>query len=107
MIEITRTNTIDSNNILGWGELMSRLVVVSNRIASIDSKKENAGGLAVGIMDYLKDHKGDLWFGWNGKISEEDKPLERNPQDNITFTAFSLKQSEYDQDYLNFSNTVI
>lgn len=86
---------------------MSRLVVVSNRIASIDSKKENAGGLAVGIMDSLKDHKGGLWFGWNGKISEEDKPLERNQQDNITFTAFSLKQSEYDQYYLNFSNTVI
>ncbi|UVK78150.1 MAG: trehalose-6-phosphate synthase [Sodalis sp. Fse] len=85
---------------------MSRLVVVSNRIASIDSKKESAGGLAVGIMDSLKD-QGGLWFGWNGKISEKDEPIEKNQKDNITFAAFSLKQSEYDQYYLHFSNTVI
>ncbi len=85
---------------------MSRLVVVSNRIAAMEGKKESAGGLAVGIMDSLKD-AGGLWFGWNGKISEEQQPLEINQQDNITFAAFSLKQSEYDQYYLNFSNTVI
>lgn len=85
---------------------MSRLVVVSNRIAAIDGNKENAGGLAFGIMDSLKD-QGGLWFGWNGKITEHDEPLEKNQQDNITFAAFSLKQSEYDQYYLNFSNTVI
>lgn len=85
---------------------MSRLVVVSNRIAAMEGKKESAGGLAVGIMDSLKD-AGGLWFGWNGNISEEELPLEMQQQDNITFAAFSLKQSEYDQYYLNFSNTVI
>ncbi|WP_213991025.1 alpha,alpha-trehalose-phosphate synthase [Sodalis sp. dw_96] len=85
---------------------MSRLVVVSNRIAAMEGKKESAGGLAVGIMDSLKD-AGGLWFGWNGKISEEELPLENHQQDNISFAAFSLKQSEYDQYYLNFSNTVI
>lgn len=85
---------------------MSRLVVVSNRIAAIEGKKESAGGLVVGIMDSLKD-QGGLWFGWNGIISEKDESLEKNQQDNITFAAFSLKQSEYDQYYLNFSNTVI
>lgn len=85
---------------------MSRLVVVSNRIAAIEGKEESAGGLTVGIMDSLKDH-GGLWFGWNGKISEEDELLEKKQQDNILFAAFSLKQSEYNQYYLNFSNTVI
>jgi len=85
---------------------MSRLVVVSNRIAAMEGKKESAGGLAVGIMDSLKD-AGGMWFGWNGKISEEELPLEKNQQDNITFASFSLKQSEYDQYYLHFSNTVI
>ncbi|MCR3755675.1 MAG: trehalose-6-phosphate synthase [Sodalis sp. Psp] len=85
---------------------MSRLVVVSNRIAAFKDKRESAGGLAVGIMDSLK-YQGGLWFGWNGKISEENKSLEKNHQDNITFAAFSLTQSEYDQYYLNFSNTVI
>lgn len=85
---------------------MGRLVVVSNRIAAIGGKKESAGGLTVGIMDSLKDH-GGIWFGWNGKISEKDKSIENYQQENITFAAFSLKQSEYDQYYLNFSNTVI
>ncbi|HAB74850.1 MAG TPA: alpha,alpha-trehalose-phosphate synthase, partial [Pantoea sp.] len=48
---------------------MSRLVVVSNRIAIPDGKKASAGGLAVGILDALKS-TGGLWFGWNGEISE-------------------------------------
>ncbi|UDG79546.1 alpha,alpha-trehalose-phosphate synthase [Candidatus Steffania adelgidicola] len=85
---------------------MNHLVVVSNRIASFESKKESAGGLAVAIRDSLKD-QGGLWFGWNGKISEEDEPLEKNQKDNITFASFTLKQHEYNQYYLNFSNTVI
>lgn len=33
---------------------MSRLVVVSNRIAIPDKSKSSAGGLAVGILDALK-----------------------------------------------------
>ena len=48
---------------------MSRLVVVSNRIAIPDGTKTSAGGLAVGILDALKS-TGGLWFGWNGEISE-------------------------------------
>ncbi len=33
---------------------MSRLVVVSNRIAIPDNSKASAGGLAVGVLDALK-----------------------------------------------------
>ena len=47
---------------------MSRLVVVSNRIAIPDGSKASAGGLAVGILDALKT-TGGLWFGWDGEIS--------------------------------------
>lgn len=48
---------------------MSRLVVVSNRIAIPDGSKVSAGGLTVGIMDALKT-TGGMWFGWNGEINE-------------------------------------
>ncbi len=57
---------------------MSRLVVVSNRIAMPNGNKTGAGGLAVGILDALKS-TGGLWFGWNGEISEfsgeEENPV--------------------------------
>ena len=47
---------------------MSRLVVVSNRIALPDDKKSSAGGLAVGILGALR-AAGGLWFGWSGKTA--------------------------------------
>ena len=49
------------------GSVMSRLVVVSNRLA--DPRKTTAGGLAVALADVLN-NTGGLWFGWSGKIVE-------------------------------------
>jgi len=88
---------------------MSRLVVVSNRIAVPDGSN-SAGGLAVGILDALKS-TGGLWFGWNGEIStiaeEEQEPLDIVKQDGITYASFGLSQNDYDLYYCQFSNTVI
>ena len=47
---------------------MSRLVVVSNRLA--DPRKLAAGGLAVALGESLQ-KSGGLWFGWSGNISED------------------------------------
>ncbi|RWR03878.1 trehalose-6-phosphate synthase [[Pantoea] beijingensis] len=90
---------------------MSRLVVVSNRIAIPDGSKTGAGGLAVGILDALKS-TGGLWFGWNGEIStitEEDDPekLDTQQHEGITYSSFSLSQNDYDLYYSQFSNTVV
>jgi trehalose 6-phosphate synthase len=41
---------------------MSRLVVVSNRIALPDDKKSSAGGLAVGILGALKAAGSVVWL---------------------------------------------
>ena len=46
---------------------MSRLVVVSNRIALPDDKKSSAGGLAVGILGALR-AAGGVWVGWGGGV---------------------------------------
>jgi trehalose 6-phosphate synthase len=43
---------------------MSRLVVVSNRVAM--PHEHRAGGLAVAMRSALKE-SGGLWFGWSGK----------------------------------------
>ncbi|WP_437614769.1 alpha,alpha-trehalose-phosphate synthase [Erwinia sp. V71] len=89
---------------------MSRLVVVSNRIAIPDGSKASAGGLAVGILDALK-QTGGLWFGWNGEISaigeEDEDQLGIVKQDGITYASFALNQNDYDLYYCQFSNTVI
>ncbi len=62
---------------------MSRLVVVSNRIAPPDEHAASAGGLAVGILGALK-AAGGLWFGWSGETGNEDQPLKKVKKGNIT-----------------------
>lgn len=88
---------------------MSRLVVVSNRIAVPDGTKASAGGLTVGIVDALKT-TGGLWFGWNGEINEigeDDEDMDLFEQDNVTYASFGLNQNDYDLYYLQFSNAVL
>ncbi|WP_313575553.1 alpha,alpha-trehalose-phosphate synthase [Pseudescherichia sp.] len=85
---------------------MSRLVVVSNRIAPPDDKKSSAGGLAVGIMGALKG-TGGLWFGWSGDIGNEDQPLKKVTHGNITWASFNLSEQDYDEYYSQFSNAVL
>jgi trehalose 6-phosphate synthase len=88
---------------------MSRLVVVSNRIAIPDGSKASAGGLTVGIVDALKS-TGGVWYGWNGEINEigeDDDELSMLEQDGITYASFGLNQNDYDLYYLQFSNAVL
>ena len=85
---------------------MSRLVVVSNRIAPPDDKKTSAGGLAVGILGALK-ATGGLLFGWSGEIGDEDAPLKKVSRGNITWASFNLSEENYDQYYSQFSNAVL
>lgn len=85
---------------------MSRLVVVSNRIAPPDDKKTSAGGLAVGILGALKT-AGGLWFGWSGEVGDHDAALKKTKRGNITWASFNLSQQDYESYYLQFSNAVL
>lgn len=85
---------------------MSRLVVVSNRIAPPDDKTTSAGGLAVGVLGALKS-AGGLWYGWSGDIGNEDAPLKKVTRGNITWASFNLSEQDYDQYYSQFSNAVL
>ncbi|ROP62512.1 trehalose 6-phosphate synthase [Enterobacter sp. BIGb0383] len=85
---------------------MSRLVVVSNRIAPPDDKTTSAGGLAVGVLGALK-AAGGLWYGWSGDIGNEDAPLKKVTRGNITWASFNLSEQDYEQYYCQFSNAVL
>lgn len=87
---------------------MSRLVIVSNRVADLSAGPQS-GGLAVAVGDALRDGNG-IWFGWNGEIVDE-KPeklglnLERSG--NVTVATVPLTQEEYDHYYLGYANRVL
>lgn len=51
---------------------MSRLVIVSNRVALPGEAAQRSGGLVTGLVDALH-QAGGLWFGWSGKILEKDQ----------------------------------
>ncbi len=86
---------------------MSRLIIVSNRVAPISEGKPAAGGLAIGVYDALKE-TGGMWFGWSGEVTTE--PLqqlhleERGP---VTFATIGLTRRDYEQYYRGFSNATL
>ncbi len=87
---------------------MSRLVVVSNRVAKLDSTKSGSqGGLAVGVAAAMS-KAGGLWFGWSGKIeSTERSEAKVETVGNIDYATVSLHQGEYNQYYKGFANSVL
>ncbi|MEK6297366.1 MAG: trehalose-6-phosphate synthase, partial [Paraburkholderia tropica] len=86
---------------------MSRLIIVSNRVAPISEGGPAAGGLAVGVYDALKE-TGGMWFGWSGDVLSSGQPgiqlEERGP---VTFATIGLLRRDYDQYYRGFSNATL
>lgn len=85
---------------------MRRLVIVSNRVA--DPSKGSAGGLAVCLLDALR-QRGGLWFGWNGDIvqSEADIAVSCQKYDRCVLMTMALTERDYKEFYLGFSNEVL
>ena len=84
---------------------MSRLVVVSNRVPVPTEKRPPQGGLAVAVLSALE-ARGGLWFGWNGRVSEE-KSVSRMRYGNVDFATTALSRTDYDDYYRGFSNRVM
>jgi trehalose 6-phosphate synthase len=91
------------------GCLVSRLVVVSNRVAVPDPEgPRQAGGLAVAVNAALRRREG-LWFGWSGKISEDGaskRPhvVERRRR---SFVTIDLSATDHQEYYNGFANRVL
>ena len=89
---------------------MSRLVVVSNRLA--DPRKTAAGGLAVALAPALNE-TGGLWFGWSGKVVEDttkEAKLARaqlKHSGSVTLATVDLTHADHASYYLGYSNSVL
>lgn len=85
---------------------MSRLLLVSNRVASM-KKTAQAGGAAVAIADVLR-LRGGLWFGWSGKITESlPERIEIDESERASVVTTPLSPEENASYYLGYSNAVL
>src|SRR5690554_5567760 len=86
---------------------MSRLIVVSNRVAKSDgASKGSEGGLAVGVMAAMG-KTGGVWFGWNGKVGNLPDKVEIEQRGSIEYATLGLTKSEYNNYYKGFANSVL
>jgi trehalose 6-phosphate synthase len=84
---------------------MSRLVVVSNRVAVPGESR--AGGLAVGLLAALKE-RGGLWFGWSGKVTRDPSgTLHEQSEGDIRFVTMDLDRNDNDDYYNGFANRTL
>ena len=86
---------------------MSRLVVVSNRVAPIVEGKAAAGGLAVAVLAALKE-EGGIWFGWNGEVLSSVPPKPELTQvDRLTYATIDMTRRDYNEYYNGFANSTL
>jgi trehalose 6-phosphate synthase len=84
---------------------VSRLVVVSNRVAQ--PKEARAGGLASAMHAALAEH-GGLWFGWSGRlVAEHERDMHRQHAEQVEYALVDLTRAEYDRYYLGFANRTL
>lgn len=86
---------------------MSRLVVVSNRVADLTTANQS-GGLVVAVGEALR-QRGGIWFGWNGEVADDDAP--RFPvtttRGRITAVTVPFSRTEFENHYHGFSNSTL
>ena len=84
---------------------MSRLVVVSNRVAL--PKKVPAGGLAAAMQATLNE-RGGLWFGWSGRVvPERRRELHQLHSGRVDYALLDLTREEHDDYYTGFANRTL
>jgi trehalose 6-phosphate synthase len=86
---------------------LSRLIIVSNRVAEPTHSRQ-AGGLAVGVLDALREN-GGLWLGWDGGTVADGNSTKLNitEHDGITIATMPLSESDYQDYYHGFSNSIL
>lgn len=84
---------------------MSRLVIVSNRVALPGEGAQRSGGLVTGLVDALH-HAGGLWFGWSGKLGET-RSARVFEAGGVTYAAVDLTRADHDGYYSGLSNSAL
>ncbi|GHC09185.1 alpha,alpha-trehalose-phosphate synthase (UDP-forming) [Thermomonas carbonis] len=84
---------------------MSRLVVVSNRVAI--PGESLPGGLAVALQAALGE-RGGVWFGWSGKTVRGDSgDVHEQQHGGIRYVTIDLNRADVDDYYNGFSNRTL
>jgi trehalose 6-phosphate synthase len=88
---------------------MSRLIVISNRVAAARAHGEAGaqGGLAVALGAALREHRG-IWFGWSG----EETPsftghLDLRRVDGVTTATIDLEPQDIEEYYNGYANRTL
>ena len=84
---------------------MSRLVIVSNRVAA--PQQSRAGGLVVALDAALRD-TGGVWFGWSGKATRDGThPVQHAREGNVEYVTMDLTETDVAGYYDGFSNRTL
>ncbi len=86
---------------------MSRLIVISNRVAPAKEGKASAGGLAVAVLAALR-ASGGIWFGWSGEVL--DRPPDRVHVfrvGRLTYATVDLSREDHEEYYNGFANSAL
>jgi len=89
---------------------MTRLVVVSNRVAVPEARGAAGaqGGLAGALSSALKEY-GGIWFGWSGQETDTftgDIHLRRS-EDGVTTVTIDLEQQDVEEYYNGYANSTL
>jgi trehalose 6-phosphate synthase len=83
---------------------LARLVIVSNRVSPLASRRVNAGGLAVALREALR-QSGGMWFGCSDRLaSAAGAPPEKHVDGKVAYVTVPLTREEHELYYLEFSN---
>jgi trehalose 6-phosphate synthase len=85
---------------------LSRLVIVSNRVALPGEGAQRSGGLVTGLVDALH-QAGGLWFGWSGKLGETAPEPNVFETEGVTYATVDLTRADHDGYYSGFSNAAL
>lgn len=85
---------------------MSRLVIVSNRVALPGEGAQRSGGLVTGLVDALH-QAGGLWFGWSGRVGETPSAPTVLDADGVTYATVDLSRADHDGYYSGLSNAAL
>jgi trehalose 6-phosphate synthase len=88
---------------------MSRLIVISNRVAAPKAQGEGGaqGGLAVALSAALREYRG-LWFGWSGNKTETfTGQIHMHRYEGVTSATIDLEEQDVDEYYNGYANRTL
>lgn len=87
---------------------MSRLIVISNRVAAATGGNAGSqGGLAVALTSALREC-GGLWFGWSGQQTDKfTGQITFNREEGVTTATVDLEEQDIEEYYNGYANRTL